>query len=239
MYAYTTNAQSFIDNTSSYASNEVAINWNASLTAHLAAIDAILGNKDAFVMPVVSSVVNPANLTLTKPAHNASFYVGDSIEVKVTANAAEIQKIEFYLNNKYLKTVYDAASPFKLVLPVGTYTVTACLIDKNGLVTEKAALITVKPKTGVDAIKNESRLKVFPNPGSKKITVQYNASLFGKVVLQLCDISGKKTVLWTGQMKNEKNTLDITIPASLTAGVYMLEVVEGAKVIESNKVVLQ
>ena len=239
MYAYTSNAQSFIDNTSSYASNEVAINWNASLTAHLAAIDAILGNKEAFVMPVVSSVVNPAGLALTKPAHNASFYVGDSIEVKVTANADDIQKIEFYLNNKYLKTVYDAVSPFKMVLPVGTYTITACLIDKNGLVTEKAALITVKTKTGVDAAKNESRLKVFPNPTSKNFTIQYNAALTGKVVLQLCDISGKKTVLWTGQMKNEKNTLDITMPAALTAGIYMLEVVEGTKVIESNKLVLQ
>lgn len=68
-----------------------------------------------------------------------------------------------------------------------------------------------------------SDLKVFPNPSSSVITVQYNAPRDGSITLRLMDLTGKVISEQKVDIKAGMNTPQVDV-STLAAATYMLQV---------------
>ncbi len=87
VYPYTEPARSYVDVEPSYASNEVAINWNAPTTFLLAAIDAILGDD---ALPIQNRTSNGAVSRLWSRS------AADGVKLTFSLSASDNVEISVY-----------------------------------------------------------------------------------------------------------------------------------------------
>ncbi|MFP4012522.1 MAG: glycoside hydrolase family 9 protein [Chitinispirillaceae bacterium] len=83
VYPYSEPARSYVDNEHSYASNEVAINWNAPLTLLLAALDAELGDNAG--SPIMSRNISTSHGHIRIQASGDALKVSFNMQKKGTA----------------------------------------------------------------------------------------------------------------------------------------------------------
>lgn len=83
VYPFSEPARSYVDNEHSYASNEVAINWNAPLTLLLAALDAELGDNAG--SPILSRNVSSSHGHINIQASGDALKVSFNMQKKGTA----------------------------------------------------------------------------------------------------------------------------------------------------------
>lgn len=71
----------------------------------------------------------------------------------------------------------------------------------------------------------ENQIKVYPNPATKKVTIQYNLLENSNVKIELCDILGKsvKTILPLTQQNNSEHSFTVQLN-DITSGMYFMKV---------------
>lgn len=92
------------------------------------------------------------------------------------------------------------------------------LID--GIAQFDSALLIIDRTTGINTAKKETEIKIFPNPSSKTITVDYNFKPNTQVAIY--NTTGKLLI------ESKTKTTDVS---KLTAGVYFISIKEGNKVV--------
>ncbi len=86
-----------------------------------------------------------------------------------------------------------------------------------------------------EANTNAADIKIFPNPGTSKITLQINTQL-ENAAINIYDINGK--IIWQKNEINGTNIIDVNV-ADLPRGVYFINAVEGDREVYKNKILLE
>lgn len=92
------------------------------------------------------------------------------------------------------------------------------LID--GVAHYDSALLIIDRTTGINTTKKETEVKIFPNPSSKTITIDYD--LKPNTIINIYNTAGKLII------ESKTKTTDVS---KLTAGVYFISIKEGNKVV--------
>ena len=109
--------------------------------------------------------------------------------------------------------------------------------NSNLLVTDKSSNQKINP---VVIVKSDETVNVYPNPVKNKlINLYFNGSLQGKHALEVVDVSGKRIALKTVELDANSSSQTIQLPASTTAGMYVVHVLNknNNKVFTGNVVV--
>lgn len=243
LYPYIPAAKSYIDHVDSYASNEIAINWNGPATFLLAGIDAIMGDSANFVYAPITSANNAPLISMSKPSANALIPQNDSILVnlKVTDNDG-IKKIEIYVDNQYISTLTSNFNSTKIgnSFTLGKHTLTLVAYDTRNKVSEKAILFnTIVPtKIDVKTKLSSKTLSIYPNPVNESSVVEYRAVKSGEVIFQCVDSGGKLTRSFSldatgGNVYSFKlKTFEIS-----SKGVFTINVIQEGQVVSSVRAV--
>lgn len=129
---------------------------------------------------------------------NTNVKQNDSLQLSVSISDPDgnqdIYKVEYY--NKWHKIGESFQSPFTidwLVNQSGNLKLTACATDKNGMVgrTDTLSLMSA-PNSVKSKLIEEVNFSVFPNPAYSKVTFTYNLQENSNLLLEICDVSGKK-----------------------------------------------
>ncbi len=146
-YPFNEPAKSFVDKTSSYASNEVCINWNSPLTVLLAGVDAFMGDNSPVEFDVQASINNPPALSLSSPTNNARIGSDQALLVKGKATDPDgISKVEIYIDGRFVGSSGTAAFEWPInSLPFASHKVSVFAYDTNYLTTEVTYLFSTYP----------------------------------------------------------------------------------------------
>jgi hypothetical protein len=204
---------------------------NNVLTAK--AID--FGDLSATSAPVNIIVDTKPTVSITSPANNAEFKLGDEIVIEASASDnSQIAKVEFYSTNTLLGT--DTEAPYTYVMTstaLGNYKFKAIAFDDLDQKTE-SAIVKVKVLNSTNYIgstKADKSIYVFPNPVHNSPLFISNTSK-GLLFVSITDISGKLVY------KTQTNEAQIIVPSEkLKNGVYILRCLNGSEVINSKVVV--
>jgi hypothetical protein len=179
------------------------------------------------------------NLVMTG-AHRASFPIGGSpagtsFEWLATADNTGTGKCD----------VADTLSSFQFALPVETNNVTGVLFEKTAVTVETLEQTEDKidgcdvpfrlPQT--NEVAKAAGFRVYPNPASELVQMEYTTAQSDNVELNLIDITGR-VVLSQRMVGGENMTASVNV-SDLSAGVYYTDFrVNGASV-NKNKLVVQ
>ena len=133
-----------------------------------------------------------------------------------------------------------AASPLKMS---GTVYHTSDLANSNLLASGD------KPKaTNIDLISRnvpvntgDSKINIFPNPvTNSQFTIQFNDLAAGSYTIRVTDVTGRQVIQQEVNVGGDKQYQVIKIPASSSAGVYLVKVTDpNSKSVFSTKIVVQ
>jgi uncharacterized repeat protein (TIGR01451 family) len=70
-------------------------------------------------------------------------------------------------------------------------------------------------------------IRIQPNPFERYVNLQLQSKNGGQLRLRLVDFSGREVLRTTEQLNKGVNTININVPAGLTTGAYVLELVTG------------
>lgn len=145
-YPFSEPAKSFIDVTESYASNEVAVNWNSPTTVLFAGVDAILGDGSQVDFPVQTSVNNPPELNLIQPQYDEAVKANQAFAVKCKATDTDgLAKVELYVDSHFFGSQQSETAEWKLDhLAKGKHVLRLVAYDSKGLASEKTIAIQSK-----------------------------------------------------------------------------------------------
>ena len=94
----------------------------------------------------------------------------------------------------------------------------------NLLITDKTVAKTLPSVS----ITSTEQVSVYPNPvKNKTVSLYFNGSLQGKHVVEVVDVSGKRIAAKTVELAATGTTQKIQLPASATAGLYVVHVLSG------------
>lgn len=193
-YPFHKPAKSYIDY-DSYASNEIAINWGAPLTALLGGVDAIFGDSSLVDFSLATTLNDPPVMNLVLPKFDAEYDEGDELTVDGRASDADgIERIELYIDSRFieesdentLRRTFDGLS-------VGKHTVTMVAFDTKGLARETSNSFNYVALSNADVVlemNEELKLTVVPNPVVDNFSVIYNQSELTQTEFVLYDMNG-------------------------------------------------
>jgi uncharacterized delta-60 repeat protein len=182
-----------------------------------------------------------ATVNIASPLNESKFSAGTDIVLSANAVVPNgtIAKVEFYEGNNLILTEYKAPYYNKWrKVPAGNYSIIAKATDGNGnLVTSQPVVIMVTNVLNKPAIKedisNISRrslnLNVNPNPVANTLNILVKGlKEHTKSTISLISTSG--VLLKTIQAKNLNSNTKIDV-SSLSAGVYIIKVANGDKIV--------
>jgi len=243
-YAYLVPAKSFVDVMDSYASNEVAINWNSPATVLLAALDYYLGDKNDYIYyPINSPINSPPVLTLSAPGFGAKIKSTDSVRIKYTVNDLEdkVIKVELYLDSRYICSLSSGNQEFKIPpLSLGEHVISICAYDSSGYVKEKNTRFSIIESSNIiENDNNSERLKVFPNPAKEKIVIQYCLPFSGDCIIRINTIDSKRINEFKKNIEiNKINEIILGYKDFSTNQTYIVSLFGNGKFIESKKILI-
>ncbi|MCX7987581.1 MAG: glycoside hydrolase family 9 protein [Bacteroidales bacterium] len=225
-YAYLQPAKSFSDVMESYASNEVAINWNAPATFLLAAIDFYLGDKQKYICnPIVAKPNCPPSITLSYPVFGASIKQTDSVRLQFTLNDPDKNAafVEIYIDGKYFVTVPANTKTLKLApMKVGEHVISLYAFDAEGKGHEKSTRFKIVPVVSVNVEKNSKFLNIYPNPAENMVMLTILPPTNGTLRIEIHSLDGKN-LLQNEQKVKAKSSVNIPIDLTpLTVGTYVV-----------------
>jgi hypothetical protein len=241
IYPYIPAAKSYIDAMESYASNEIAINWNGPATFLLAGLDAVLGDSAKYTCSPITAVNLPPSITISKPVANALIPQNDSISVSISGSDVDgIEKFEIYVDSKYVQTLSTKPYTIKFAhnLAIGKHTFTAVAFDKKNKVNEKALLFSIIAPTKIDAAAKRisNALSIYPNPINDSSILEFNSAKSGEVSFQCIDASGKITGNFSLETVEGKSyTLNLKTLNIPNKGIFNINVIQNGKIISSIK----
>jgi hypothetical protein len=105
----------------------------------------------------------------------------------------------------------------------GQHLISYVYTDSRGCISAAAKTVAVQICAGIDNMLNETAMKVYPNPFSDDVTIQFEGSLNSTVYLSLFDVNGKEILATQPYNMNARN--EIILPMQyLEAGTYLLQV---------------
>ncbi len=117
----------------------------------------------------------------------------------------------------------------------GAHLISYVYTDSRGCISAAAQTVTVQICAGIDNVLNETAMKVYPNPFSDEVTIQFESNLNTAVYLSLFDVNGKEVMAVQPYTINTRN--EIILPLQyLEAGTYLLQV-KYAGAVETVRVV--
>jgi hypothetical protein len=117
----------------------------------------------------------------------------------------------------------------------GQHLISYVYTDSRGCISAAAQTVTVQICAGIDNMLNETAVKVYPNPFSDDVTIQFEGSLNSAVYLSLYDVNGKEVMAAQPYTINAGNEIILPLQ-SLEAGTYLLQV-KYADAVETVRVV--
>jgi putative heme degradation protein len=82
-----------------------------------------------------------------------------------------------------------------------------------------------------------SALRVYPNPASRKFTVEYQSAVAGEAQMRLFDASGKVIHEQDVKVKSGTNSYEVMLKSQPASSTYILQMVQGDEV-NTRKIVI-
>jgi hypothetical protein len=174
----------------------------------------------------LTPIVGPLLCSITSPASESSFTVGDTIPVTVnsTCSACSVVKVELFADNQSIGV--DSTSPytFDYIGALGTHTLKAEATDNyDKKVTSEQVIINLIA-TGIKDINNGSTYLIYPNPASDLVTLDITSSKqFNKVGYKIINMEGKVLIQNVTGTNTGRYSENININ-SLAKGQYTLQI---------------
>jgi len=141
-------------------------------------------------------------------------YKTDTIEVE---NFSQTQNIVLKNTDAKLPDVMVCTGPYFKGRTVG-----------ETIVVRKVTYTDILDTTWKKAFRNET-FKIFPNPVNKNSAVKLEINKIGNFSLQLLDNHSKLLLLKNIQIESEKSITEITLPSSLSSGLYYIRLIDKDK----------
>lgn len=183
---------------------------------------------------------SPVNNELTIPSLSASFTpivtpkitidnsisTSAHIENKIVPLAATItsggtiSKVEFFVNN--ISVGVDNTEPYTVDYTTikGTHSLTVKVTNENGITTSNPVSFTIAPAVGSNLVDSDSFGKVYPNPVSDIVNIEFSSKQ-NNVTVQLFDVIGN-IVLEKHFDSISQNQIEKLNSSSLTPGIYYM-----------------
>ncbi|MGC8803516.1 MAG: glycoside hydrolase family 9 protein [Bacteroidales bacterium] len=225
-YAYLQPAKSFTDVMESYASNEVAINWNAPATFLLAALDHYLGDNQKFVyQPINTSPNCPPAISISSPTFGSTVKQNDSIRLQfsLTDPNSNASFVEIYVDNKYYTTVPASVKTLKIApLKTGEHVISLYAFDTEWKGHEKSTRFKVESSVNVKIEKNTNIMSLYPNPAENRVIIDINPPATGNLRIEIGSIEGKQ-LLRLERKVTSTNSIEIPVDLNnLSEGSYIV-----------------
>ncbi len=202
--------------------NKKSCDYNAS-----AYFDELKIGKKLNDVLISDGVVNSApSISISSPANNAVYAIGDEIGFSATATDVDgnLDRVNFKLDDKYYST--DKNEPFTSTFTPeapGTYKVAARAFDADNAATETFVTITVNPDVSLstdDFTTNSvlNSIKIYPSPATNFLNV---VGISSKTQIEVIDIVGKKRLNGFVSENNPKVNV-----ATLSRGIYFLKIIK-------------
>lgn len=241
-YAYQQPAKSFTDVMESYASNEVAINWNAPATFLLAALDHYLGDKQKYAYQPINTNPNcPPAISISSPAFGSTLKQNDSIRIQfsLTDPNTNATFVEIYVDNKYYTTV-PASVKTLIIAPLNTgeHVISLFAFDAEWKGHEKSTRFKVESSVNVKVDKNTNLMSLYPNPAENRVIISINPPATGILRIEIGSIDGKQ-LLQLNRKITSTNSLEIPVDLNtLAGGSYIVTAfLQGKKIAQTKMVV--
>jgi len=242
-YPFTNPAKSYFDDSHSYASNEVAINWGAPLTALIASVDALLGDSSNIGFELKTSLNNPPNINLRQPIYNAEYDEGEELVIDTRISDDDgISKVELYIDSRFVETLTEKPFTWSFdALSVGTHTVTIVAFDSTGLASTKSQrfkYVAEGPLSNQLQDENELLLRVVPNPVVDNFSIQYEQDNLSPVEFILFDMNGRVIDHITdGGSDSGLKSISWKLNANLGAGMYYISMIQNGQEVAHTKLI--
>ncbi|MDX2173359.1 MAG: T9SS type A sorting domain-containing protein [Bacteroidota bacterium] len=207
----------------SNTSTAASINVNPTITT-VYFVNGAVGSCSANLSATVN--VNP-NPILSLSASNMTICNGQT--TSLTASGA----------NTYTWLPLNSIGTSVSDSPSSTQTYTCNATDLNGCVGSNIITIQVLICTGISNFANVgSVIKIYPNPASDRITVNYSSTKSTDATIKLFDVNGKVILNQSIQFSKDKKEYPISL-SLLESGIYFVEISGKEIVKEKIKIIKQ
>ena len=191
---------------------------------------------EVFVTITVVKKNGAPTVNITSPANNATFEVGDTINLSATASDTDgtINNVNFHINDVFYR--YDGKAPYSARFTptqAGTYKISAEAKDNEDKVTKVFVTITVNPaqtsqkviteKSAILAIEkspiSNQTISIYPNPVNNLLNIDYGGDQKDLIQIRITDITGKTLI--TKEITNGQSQVNVS---HLNKGTYILRI---------------
>ena len=92
---------------------------------------------------------------------------------------------------------------------------------------------------GLALSNGKNDFEIFPNPAKNQVNIRYKAGAAQHVSIMLLNNLGQEVFETTENLLSGNNTVSINFPATIQAGIYMLQIVNEAGILQSAKLVIE
>lgn len=230
-YPFHQPAKSYIDH-DSYASNEIAINWGAPLTALLGGVDAIFGDSSIVDFTLPTSLNNPPVINLFKPKFDAVFEEGEELLIDGRVSDDDgIERVELYIDSRYVGQLEEA--PFQWAfegLSIGKHVVTMVAFDTKGLARIESNSFSYAKTISTDsklADELSTELIIAPNPVVESFNLYYTQEDLLPTEFVLYDMNGRviDRAVHEGGVSGDR-VFSWNMDRNLSAGIYYVSMMQ-------------
>lgn len=182
---------------------------------------------------VTLNVTSQGPFRVNNPSTNAILDPGDTIEVTWDVAGTDQAPINCHGVNIYLSLDGGQSFPIllmgstqndgseKVVIP-DVYTTSGLIkVQGTGNVFYDVAkgALTINGSTGINDSYIKNHVKVYPNPASELLHIDYSGNKMEHIIINMYDMTGR--VVWSGQLSQQ-----MTIPVgNLSRGVYQVQLI--------------
>jgi hypothetical protein len=177
----------------------------------------------------------PMRAAMITPVNNSTYYQGDTIhfETSVNGSPAKISSLDYVISDVSAGSVSTLPYTFDWIANTTTgmkQVYSKVVLGNKQSFNSPGINITILPKiTGIASIGNSGLFKLFPNPASDELNIQYLSNYTFKGRLSISDLYGREILHKNIDLQSGVNNLYLDV-SPLPAGVYI-----GSIFSESNK----
>jgi PKD repeat protein len=156
---------------------------------------------------------------------------GERDKLYVRSDAATGMKVEWRLCDG---TIVEADSIPLDAINCGGIESNMIVKDSMGNVVYSEMIALKGSVTGIEDLKLEPTVKLWPNPVSDKLNIRYSGDFQAEILVDVCDVMGKRVS--SEIYRNISNEHEFSINTeSLKSGIYVCRISIGGKIIDAQK----
>ncbi len=156
---------------------------------------------------------------------------GETEKLYVQSDAALGLKVEWRLCDG---TIVEADSIPLDAINCGGNVSNMIVRDLQGNVVYKENISLKTTVTGIQNLKVDPSVKLWPNPVSKKLNIRYSGEFQQEITIEVCDLMGKRISTEIFQNISDKHEISLNVE-SLKTGIYICRISAAGKIIDSQK----